>query len=165
MHDVSDNSPETRFICDDNLGKLARYLRAGGFDTYFDARISDSDLITIALDENRHILTRDRKLIERTLVRKYFQVEDDNWVDQLRAVIGHYELRIFRKNMFTRCLEDNMLIETVLKHHIKSLVYPYIYEKHTKFTQCPQCQRVFWPGTHIEAIIERLALGGIKILD
>ncbi|MCP4566645.1 MAG: hypothetical protein GY841_03580 [FCB group bacterium] len=165
MHDVSDNNPETRFICDDNLGKLARYLRACGFDTYFDDHISDSDLITIALDENRHILTRDHKLTERTLVRKYFQIEDDNWMDQLRAVISYYELRVSKKNIFTRCLEDNVLIETVLKHNIKTLVYPYIYEKHTGFKQCPQCKRVFWAGTHTRAIIERLTLGGIKILD
>ena len=156
---------EIRFICDDNLGKLARYLRAGGFDTVFKDRISNSELIKIALDEKRIILTRHRKLIERTLVRRYFLIEDNRWIDQLRAVKDRFKLEFHKENMFLRCLEDNALTQPALKDDIKTLVYPHIYERHTTFRKCPHCGRIFWPGTHITAMIGCLSEGGIEILE
>jgi uncharacterized protein with PIN domain len=156
---------QPRFICDDNLGKLARYLRVGGFDTVFEKEIDNSRLIQISLDDKRYILTRDHRLIERRLVRYYFLIENDLWPDQVKAVINHFEIEFNRTQMFTRCLEDNALIILVEKEAIQHLVYPYTYEHHDDFRQCPQCQRVYWSGDHIKAIIDRLESAGISIKD
>ena len=54
-----------KFIADCHLGKLAKYMRLMGLDTLFFPHIEDNDLIHIANDENRIILTRDRHLSQR----------------------------------------------------------------------------------------------------
>jgi len=154
-----------RFICDDNLGKLARYLRVGGFDTAFERTISDSRLIQIALSENRAILTRDTRLIKRTLVREFFLIVDDNWRAQLSAVATRYNLKYERAALFSRCLEDNFLTEQVAKSDIKDRVFPYTYDTVDSFRQCPHCRRVYWAGTHVSAMLNKLSEAGIKIID
>jgi len=150
-----------RFICDDNLGRLARYLRAAGFDTVWERSISDSQLIRVALDENRCILTRDRRLAAMTLARNVFLIEPDNWREQLHSVLRHYELTINRNAMFVRCLEDNAVTITVAKESIRGLVSPFTYETHDTFRQCPLCRRVYWSGTHIAAISGRFKSLGL----
>lgn len=51
-----------KFICDDMLGKLARWLKILGFDTYYEKDLPDNKLLKIALVEDRIILTRDAKI-------------------------------------------------------------------------------------------------------
>lgn len=152
---------EHRFVCDDHLGKLARYLRVCGYDTAFDRDMKNGDLLQIALNEKRHILTRDTRLIELTLVRDYTLIADDNWADQMEQVIREYSLKIDTTKLFSRCLEDNTPTIGVEKSSIHELVYPYTYEHHDDFRQCPLCQRVYWRGSHVQAMQERLRAKGI----
>jgi hypothetical protein len=156
---------ECCFVCDDNLGKLARYLRVCGFDTAFDINISDSEIIRLSLDEERIILTRDHKLVERTLVRNFFLIVDNRWPDQMKKVFQQYRLGIRKSSLFTRCPEDNNLIVDVEKEKIKNLVYPYTFLTHDIFKQCPFCRRVYWSGTHVSVMITRLRDYGFKIND
>ncbi len=44
------------------LGSLARWLRILGYDTAYDNRIEDDDIIERCLRESRIALTRDRRL-------------------------------------------------------------------------------------------------------
>jgi len=161
----SEDQKEPRFICDDNLGKLARYLRVGGYDTFFEKDIDNSRLIRISLDDRRFILTRDHRLIERRLVRYYFLIEQDLWPDQLKAVFGHFGIGYLRSGMFSRCLEDNALIVPADKEAVRDLIFPFTYEHHSDFRQCPACCRVYWSGTHTEAMVRRLEKAGIPIID
>jgi len=156
---------EFRFICDDNLGKLARYLRAGGFDTLFYKTIDNSRLIRLSLDEERYILTRDRKLTERRLVRYYFLIEDDYWPDQLRSVVERFGLIFRQSRLFSRCLEDNTPIIPVDKEAVRDLVYPFTFQNHTDFKRCPLCGRVYWSGTHVKAMLNRLRQAGIEVIE
>lgn len=156
-------SSEPRFVCDDHLGKLARYLRVGGFDAAFDRDMTDSRLIQIALDEGRWILTRDHRLVERTLVRDLFFIEQDRWPDQLRAVLARFGLTFRKDRLFSRCLEDNGRIEPVPKESIFQRVFPFTYQHHSDFFVCPICRRVYWSGTHVEAMIRRLERFGIIV--
>ena len=153
------------FVCDENLGKLTRYLRVGGFDTYFENPISDSELIRVSLDEGRVILTRDRRLIERRLVREYILIESDHWPDQLRQVMNKYNLVFSRERMFTRCLEDNAITFPVSKESAAGKVPPYTFKTHDNYRECPRCGRVFWDGTHTQAMIRRLVRNGFKLPD
>ena len=153
-----------RFICDDHLGKLARYLRVGGFDTVYDRDMTDSGLLGIALDENRHILTRDNRLIELTLVRDYLLITHDDWERQLRQIIETYDLIFNSGNFLSRCLEDNTPTIRVEKESVRFEIYPYTYEHHDDFRRCPACGRIYWYGSHVEAMRKRLAQLGI-ILD
>ncbi|MGB7992857.1 Mut7-C RNAse domain-containing protein, partial [Methanoregula sp.] len=63
--------PETRFIADRMLGTLTRYLRFMGYDTISANGFrsgnanEDSQLLTLALNEHRILLTRDHELARR----------------------------------------------------------------------------------------------------
>lgn len=155
---------EPAFICDDHLGKLARSLRLGGFDTAYSRNITDNQLIALALNQNRHILTRDHQLIERQLVRNFLLIESDRWPVQLRQVFDRFGLSFRRDRMLTRCLEDNTPTESVRKDQVEKLVYPYTFQHHEDFRQCPSCRRVYWSGSHVTAMTDRLTTAGFTIL-
>jgi uncharacterized protein with PIN domain len=162
----SDNHPvEPKFVCDDHMGKLARYLRVAGYDTVFDNAMDNNRLIQISLDDKRYILTRDRRLIERRLVRYYLLLESERWQDQIKVVADHFGLAFSKSRMFTRCLEDNSLTVPVGKEDIRGRVWPYTYEHHNEFRTCPQCQRIYWAGTHVSAMFTRFEEAGIPIKD
>jgi len=57
-----------RLLVDAMLGKLARYLRMCGYDAAYalDRGLeADEDLLAVARDEGRQLLTRDRQLADR----------------------------------------------------------------------------------------------------
>lgn len=54
-----------KFLCDEMLKRLGRWLRAAGYDTVIEGDgVSDRDLIQRAVREGRLLITRDRKLME-----------------------------------------------------------------------------------------------------
>ena len=56
---------DERFICDRNLGKLAKWLRILGYDTFFYRGNADRDFLRKADREGRIALTRKRDLERR----------------------------------------------------------------------------------------------------
>ena len=90
------------FIADCHLGKLAKYLRLMGFDTLYFTQIDDNNLITLALEQNRIILTRDRALSERKNAPVLF-LESKETRPQLQALISHFRLKE-HPAPFSRCI-------------------------------------------------------------
>ena len=72
----------TRFIADAHLGKLTKYLRMLGFDTLYCNDFGDEEIINISLKDNRIILTRDKVLLNSSLVTHgyYVRVVDKHLV-------------------------------------------------------------------------------------
>jgi hypothetical protein len=142
---------ETKFIADDNVGKLARWLRMVGYDTLFISGLDDNQLIRIALKEDRTLLTRDTQIMKRRIVTigrlKALFVEDDDPREQLRQVVRVMGLNC-REKQFTRCLECNSLLLPQSKEEIRELVPPYVFKTQDQFMQCPDCHRIYWRGTH-----------------
>src|SRR5207244_6209016 len=81
-----------RFLADCNVGRLARWLRALGYDASYHARIDDSQLVREAAAENRVLLTRDRDLTKRRVIRtglvRAILIRDDEVTKQLRQVFA-----------------------------------------------------------------------------
>src|SRR5260370_26727472 len=77
-----------RFLADCNVGRLARWLRAMGYDASYHARIDDSELVREAAAENRVVLTRDRDLTRRRVIQTgvvlAILIRDDEVTKQLR---------------------------------------------------------------------------------
>src|SRR5438046_10009706 len=61
-------SVKPRFLADCNVGRLARWLRALGYDASYHARIGDSALVREAAAENRVVLTRGGDLTARRAI-------------------------------------------------------------------------------------------------
>jgi uncharacterized protein len=54
------------FFVDAMLGNIAKKLRLMGFDSRYDSQIADDDLINLAMEENRLIISRDSELIRKS---------------------------------------------------------------------------------------------------
>jgi uncharacterized protein with PIN domain len=148
---------EPRFAVDENVIKLGRWLRMLGFDAAYYPISSDDELIKIASSEDRIILTRDHHFRERKA--RCFMVESTDPVEQVRDVIEAFKLRVSRKRFLSRCLECNVPIEEVEnRSEIKDLVPPYVYKTQEEFCRCPVCGKVFWKGTHVENMSNKLEL-------
>ena len=149
-------SPNMRFICDDNLGKLAKWLRTLGYDTLFSQTISDQELISQALKEDRTILTRDTRLVQMKSVTKYLLIESDQPLKQLKQVKEKFNLKIDEQIFFSRCLVCNTVLEKIEKESIKEKIPPYVYKTQNTFVYCGKCDKIFWVGTHVQRMSQRL---------
>ena len=145
-----------KFLCDDNLGKLARYLRMLGYDTAFDSAISDARLLAEMLKENRFVLTRDNYLAKRIEPERHMLITDNNPERQLQMVIEKLGLIIDKKGLFTICLECNRTCRQVTADDVADKVFPYTVKTQDKFTECPDCGRIYWRGSHYEDMIKKL---------
>lgn len=150
---------ETKFIADNNVGKLARWLRMMGYDTLSFEDRDDSKLIEIALNEGRVILTRDTQIVKRRLVAngrlKTILVKEDNPEAQLRQVAAALSLNSYFRP-FSLCLECNQPLVPRSKADVRDLVPPYVFQTQNQYTECPTCHRIYWRGTHWQAMVRHL---------
>jgi len=145
-----------KLLCDDNLGKLAKYLRLLGFDTFFKIDLDDAKLLAAMLKENRIVLTRDHHLLKRIEPDRVLLIESDIPEQQLKYVIDNLHLSLDRAKLFSRCLECNEICEDVSTEQIKEQVFPYILKTQDTFKQCPSCKKIYWRGSHYKDMIEKL---------
>lgn len=150
---------EPKFIIDLNVGRLAKWLRAMGYDALFVRDIDDGGLVQIAQREGRIILTRDRHLLERRVVTsgqiRALLLRDDHFIQQLRQVTT--ELGLTAANDFTRCIECNAPLRDVDKPLVTDRVPPYVFQTQEEFKECPHCGKVYWRGTHWRNMSQELA--------
>jgi uncharacterized protein len=136
---------QPRFLADAMLGRLARRLRALGYDTFYDSGLEDGALAELARREGRILVTRDVELTRRRGLSALL-IRDDQVTAQLRQVVG--ELGLNDEAAFTRCIECNTVLRELANGEAKTRVPPYVFETQTRFSECPQCARVYWRGTH-----------------
>jgi len=153
MTDGSGSEP--RFIADEMLGKLAKWLRTIGYDTVYHNVGEDSALVQRALEEDRIILTKDTHLVKRKLVRRSILVESDQPWEQFRQVVKELSLDV-KSKLFTRCLVCNHLLVSVRKEDVRSRVPLYTYLTQDRFYQCPGCEKIYWSGTHRDNMLRVL---------
>jgi uncharacterized protein with PIN domain len=145
---------ETRFVADVMIGKLARRLRMLGFDVVYSNSLSDDDVVRIAEAEQRIILTRDTGLAARRIKVPLLLVASDHCEEQVLQVLTEFHLTEFK--IFSRCIECNTLLRDADKEDVFERIPPYIYLTQKRFAECPSCKRVYWRGTHVDAMLKRL---------
>ena len=145
-----------KFICDEMLGRLAKWLRILGFDTLYFKSIADPELLRISLQENRILITKDRHLSGRYMLPTYIIIKDDDYLFQLNQIFHELDISTETIALFSRCVECNAPIESVKKYLIKDKVPPFVYAHHSSFYTCPSCHKIFWEGTHRDNAIRKL---------
>jgi len=150
---------EIKFFADNNVGKLAKWLRMMGYDTLFFNGSDDSHMIAIALAEGRVILTRDTQIMRRRVVTsgqlKAILIQGDKPEQQMRQVIDSLNLDCqFRP--FTICLECNQPLVPRTREQVRDLVPPYVFQTQVQYVECPTCHRIYWRGTHWQAMTGKL---------
>jgi len=139
------------------LGRLAKWLRILGYDTAYFSDITDEELVHRALQEKRVILTRDTHLIKRKLARRCLLIESDQVLEQLKQVMEEFKLKAPNREMLKRCLLCNTSLSTISKERVKGRVPPYVYKTQRSFAYCSRCDRIYWRGTHIHRVFDRLS--------
>ena len=157
---------EPRFFADAMLGRLARWLRALGYDTAYEARIEDEELVRRALEEGRRILTRDARLPREWTVEGVLVLRSDHPLAQLRTVVEKLRLEV-APPFFTRCLVCNAELRETRARDVAGRVPERVLETHDRFLRCPECQRIYWEGSHVRRMRRRLrsALEGLRGSD
>ena len=135
------------FILDINLGKLARYLRMFGLDALYNNSFSDNDIIKLAIQEKRIILTRDTGLLKNKKVTHGYWIRSQNPREQIREVIKYFHLE---SNIipFSRCIVCNGVIKLIRREYISSKIPFNTGKYYNKFYQCVKCKKVYWHGSH-----------------
>ncbi|MBI4234220.1 MAG: Mut7-C RNAse domain-containing protein [Chloroflexi bacterium] len=155
---------EPRFLVDINAGRLAKWLRVVGYDALLPRHLDDRALIRLALEEGRILLTKDRRIFQRRVVasgglRALLIRSDDPWV-QLQQVVE--EVGLSFSHPFSRCIHCNEVLQSVIRAQVWERVPPYVFRTQEAFTQCPRCQRIYWPGSHwrnMQAELQRVQRG------
>ncbi len=145
-----------KFICDDMLGKLARWMRTLGLDTYYEKDLPDNKLLKIALLEDRIILTRDAKIPKIRNAKNFVWIYSSDPLEQVKEVAQKLKLQFEPERFFTRCLECNGVLEKIDKEKVKDTVWPYVYKTQENFVICPECKKVYWEGTHVGRMKKKL---------
>lgn len=153
---MDEGASELRFMVDEMLGKLAKWLRTIGYDTVYYTGGGDSALVQQALAEDRVILTRDSHLVKRKLARKALFINSEHPREQFKQVVTELGLDA-RSKLFTRCLVCNGELISVEKAYVQDKVPSYTYLTQGKFYECQGCKRVYWPGTHKDSMIQTIS--------
>ena len=148
-----------KFIVDSNVGKLARWLRMLGYDAVFFEGDDDAYMIDRALKESRVILTRDTQVMKRGVITsgrlKAILIDSDQPEPQVRQVIDTLHID-FKSRPFTVCLECNNPLEERGQEEVKERVPPYVFQTQQQYMECPVCHRIYWRGTHWQAMLRKL---------
>jgi len=143
-----------KFIVDGMLGRLAKWLRILGYDTAFSPNLDDNQLVRLARAEGRLLLTRDRGLARRRGLQCLL-IESHHLEEQLDQILA--ELPLTGEHPFSRCPICNTPLQKVEKPELEGRVPPHIFRTHKDFSLCPNCDKIYWPGTHWARMREKLA--------
>ncbi len=145
-----------RLLCDEMLRGLGRWLRAAGYDTAIAARgAADGDLLLRAAAQARALVTRDRELAARAGVEvAIVPLASEGLEASARELTGRLGID-WLLAPFSRCLLDNAVLLPAthgergrLPRRARGLDGP--------VNACPDCRRVYWPGSHVRRMRARL---------
>jgi len=162
------NPSDFSFIADEMCGRIARWLRLLGFDTYYftgksgSVQITDDYILHIAAVGKRRIITRDRELCRRAkhLEIPCLLITHDSIVEKLRYILKKY-LNCETIVVKPRCPLCNSQLIEVDRGDVVDLVPERVFHSQNVFLICKRCNKVYWFGSHwnyITSLIESIGL-------
>ena len=157
---------EPRFVLDVHLGRLAAYLRLLGFDCLYRNDYGDDELLSISRDQHRILLSRDTGLLKRAALTHGAFLHATDPRRQLREVCDRFQLDA-RIAAFTRCARCNGAVEPLHEEgkapSDAPLSRPIMEHQPRGFSRCLGCGQLYWPGSHLARLRQRLAEVGVSI--
>jgi uncharacterized protein len=134
-------------VVDVHLGKLARYLRLLGFDTLWRNDFGDQEIISLARDQRRIILTRDRGILKDGRVTHGYWPRAKDPMTQMEEVVRSLDLGA-QLDPYSRCLECNGLLRAISRTQAAGAVPLQVLLVYRDFSRCEACGRTYWSGSH-----------------
>jgi len=143
-----------KFLLDENLTRLARWLRMLGYDATVYENVSIHNKIRLAKKERRIYLTRSKKTAKLKEEFSRFLIRANDHQHQMGEL--NQFLKFENDFIFTRCINCNRKLEKISKEKIKEIIPPYIYETFNEFNICRKCGKIYWQGSHYASMKRQL---------
>jgi len=143
---------DLKFVLDVHLGKLAAQLRMLGFDAEYSNRATDAELVRIASESQRILLTRDRGLLMHNAITRGYWLRQTDSRNQAAEIVARFDLT-GAVRPFTRCMACNAALRHADRSEVLGRVPARITELHDQFVECPTCGRVYWRGSHYRRML------------
>jgi uncharacterized protein len=145
-----------RFLCDEMLRRLGRWLRASGYDTMIaEAGQADRQLVEQACREQRWLLTRDRKMAEFKQARDCVILMTGNDVPAQVEELGQRLPVDWLHAPFSRCLVCNAPLRTADPSRLGE-VPEFSRDSLDELYECSGCHRLYWHGSHVRRMRAKL---------
>lgn len=131
-----------RWLVDEMLGRLARYLRFLGMDAEYVRGWSDERILTELSGSDQLLLTRDRALSRRA--SRGLLLHTVTVSEQLRELFAAYP-DLPREPVFDRCTRCNGLLDRLPT------------DRPPPMYACRACGQQYWEGSHTSRIRHDLA--------
>lgn len=145
-----------KFLCDQMLVRLGRWLRAAGYDTEIAQEgLSDKKILENARKDNRFLITRDKHFLEMGKADALVIWLNSN---DINGCINELSTRIkinWLLNPFSRCLECNSPLHELTDEDFVEPP-PDVVERGLPVTYCPTCHKTYWPGSHTSRMLSQL---------
>jgi uncharacterized protein len=145
---------DKHFVVDSMLGKLAKWLRILGFDACCE-RLDNQEQIEGYRRRGFILITRNRRWSGQPRV---LWLTANDPIEQLRQVVALVPVTQKEIRLLRRCLRCNETLQETAPEGVPGQVPDYVLATHSSFYRCPNCRRIYWPGSHPERMIQRLEL-------
>ena len=134
-----------RLAADSMLGRLAKWLRFLGIDTIY--------LKAGPLDPNpgRVLITRRTKAPHQPKLDGWagvVRLSSDMFEEQIREALSALALGREDFRPMSRCGRCNRELQPLPPRQAVGRVPDFVLATQDRFANCPDCGRIYWPGTH-----------------
>ncbi len=140
-----------KFLCDGMLGRIARWLRLLGYDTLYSSLSTDEELVRLAEEEERVLLTKDVELYRHALKSgvKTLLVEGNDFETMLAHIIKCFDILPKINPESSRCPECNGEMQHIPVDEAKKLkldIPETTLKVYKDFWVCKNCHKIYWKG-------------------
>ncbi len=148
---------DIRFFCDSGLGGLARWLRASGYEAWWEPQVPDERLLAGSLENQLTLLTTDSMLMERRVLRdkripSLWLPPTLSIAEQLARTFEEFDLSLGSP----RCMTCGGELVRGDKEALRARIPPRTFRWLDEYFVCQQCGKLFWHGTHWSRITRSL---------
>ena len=144
-----------KFLVDEMLQRLGRWLRAAGYDTEIENNGRDDyQLLQQALAQHRYLLSCDEALAQQRRASGTVLLLDNTSLEKTVESLAQYISVDWQYRPFTRCMVCNTPLQLAQVHQLSRV--PGDTQQQTVY-YCSQCNKVYWDGSHVRRMREQLA--------
>jgi uncharacterized protein with PIN domain len=133
-----------------------------GFDTILSESNDNKKLKNLCRLQKRILVTRIKKPGKLINLSEKIIISSDALADQLRQVVR--EAGIKSSPFFSRCADCNRKVYPIDKSTVEDRLPERVRQREKHFTICSKCGKLFWKGTHYQAMLQFLCreLDGVE---